>query len=94
VDSNGEVVIGSTVALPASWQIIIVDAVNPNGAVLGTVQTATPPFPSPSRTPSFPNPQYQSASAGVQFAANQVVNVFVNDPNSNCSPDQIGSFNT
>lgn len=94
VNSNGEVVIGSTVALPSTWDIVITDAVNPNGATLGTVQTATPPFPSPNQTPAFPNPQYQSASSGVPFASSQVVTVFVNDPNSNCSPDQIGSFST
>lgn len=94
VDGNGEVVIGSTVALPGTWTIVIVDAVFPNGVTLGSVQTATPPFPSPNQTPAFANPQYQSASSGVAFASNQVVTVFVNDPNSNCSPDQIGSFST
>lgn len=95
VDSNGEVVIGSTTALPSSWGIVITDAVFPNGVLIpGGLQTATPPFPSPSQTPSFPNPQYQESAFGSPFASNQVVTVFVNDSSSNCTPLQLGSFST
>jgi hypothetical protein len=94
-DSNGQVVIGSTVALPGSWGIIITDAVFPNGVLIpGGLQTVTPPFPTPSATPPFANPQYQASAFGAPFASNQLVTVFVNDSSSNCSPLQLGSFST
>lgn len=99
-DTNGQIVIGSTTALPVgqtgeNWSIAIVDAVYPNGTVIpGTLQAATPPFPTPSATPSFPNPQYQTQAFGTAFAANQVVTVYVNNRASNCAPLQIGQFST
>lgn len=104
-DSNGLIVIGSTTALPVGqsgndWDIWFSDAVtfgflaplNPNSSLA----TASPPFPAPNATPSFPNPQYQEQSAGVPFATGQTVTVFVNNKaaGNNCSPLQIGRFAT
>jgi hypothetical protein len=104
-DSNGEVVIGSTTALPVGqsgndWDIWFSDAVtggalaplNPNS----TLATTTPPFPSPSATPSFPNPQYQQQTAGIAFAPSQTVTIYVNNraSSNNCAPLQIGQFST
>jgi hypothetical protein len=102
-DANGEVVIGSTTALPVgqsgeNWEIVFSDAVYPNGAELSSTPLAatTPPFPSPSQTPSFANPQYQQQTSGVPFAANQVVTIYLNNlaSSDNCAPLQIGQFST
>jgi hypothetical protein len=100
VDANGQVVIGSTAALPTNqsgqnWQIVIADAVFPAGiAMPGTLQPTSPPFPTPNATPSFANPQYQTQAFGSPFAAGQTVNVYVNNSASNCSPLSLGSFST
>jgi hypothetical protein len=104
-DSNGLIVIGSTTALPVGqsgndWDIWFSDAVT-GGAVAplnpgARLQAASPPFPAPTATPAFPNPQYQRESSGVPFAAGQVVTIYVNNergPN-NCAPLQIGRFST
>jgi hypothetical protein len=105
VNSNGEIVIGSTIALPVNqpgenWDIWYSDAVT--GGLLAplnqgtTLAAASPPFPTPNATPSFPNPQYQQQSSGVQFASGQTVNVYVNNLSStnNCTPLLIGAFST
>ncbi|HKU80697.1 MAG TPA: hypothetical protein VJP76_00905 [Candidatus Tumulicola sp.] len=104
-DANGEIVIGSTTALPVGqsgndWDIWFSDAVtggaltplNPGSALA----SASPPFPAPNATPSFPNPQYQQQTSGVPFAAGQTVTVYVNNKASgnNCTPLQIGQFGT
>jgi hypothetical protein len=100
VNTTGQVVIGSTAALPVNqtgqnWQIVIVDAVFPGGVAMpGTLQSASPPFPSPNTIPSFANPQYQTQSFNTPFAANQNVSVYVNNTSSNCTPLLIGSFGT
>lgn len=104
-DPNGEIVIGSTTALPVGqtgndWDIWFSDAVtggfvaplNPNARLAAT----SPPFPTPNATPSFPNPQYQQESSGVSFAPNQLVTIYVNNRagSNNCAPLQIGRFST
>jgi hypothetical protein len=96
VDSNGEIVIGSTAALdPTTWNIVILDANNPNGVQLpGTLAATSPPFPTPNATPPFANPQYQEQTAGVPIGANQVVTVYINNYKSSCAPIQIGQFST
>lgn len=99
--SVSRIIIGSTTALDSSrYQIAITDALfpPPNYLIPGqTLQTATPPFPSPNQTPSFANPQYQSSTLNQPFAASQVVSVYINDSKSgdNCTPyGPIGSFTT
>lgn len=101
VDNNGQIVIGSNPALPVgqtgqNWGIVIADAVYPGGAVLSNTALAntTPPFPSPNATPSFASPTYQTQAAGVPFAANQIVQVYLNNSASNCTPRLLGQFST
>jgi hypothetical protein len=103
VDGNGEIVIGASPALPVNqsgenWDIWYSDAVT-GGAFASlnpgtSLTTVAPPFPTPNQTPSFANPVYQEQSSGVQFAASQVVTVYVNNTASNCTPLQIGTFST
>lgn len=93
----GQVIIGSTAALPSSWVVAVTDALNPppNYIFSGGLQTASPPFPTPNATPSFANPQYQSGSySGITFAPGQTVTAYVNNTASNCTPVQIGTFST
>jgi len=108
VNSNGEIVIGSTTALPVNqsgqnWSIWYSDAVlNSQGIQFAPINSNTslastsPPFPNPNTTPTFANPQYQQQTSGVQFAAGQTVTIYVNNSASgdNCTPLQIGSFST
>jgi hypothetical protein len=94
-DNVGQIIIGSTAALPSSWNVVVTTAIHPTGVGGGTFQTATPPFPTPNATPSFSNPQYQSSSfAGATFPG-EVVTVFLNDTSTNCTPaGPLGSFTT
>lgn len=97
-DAFGQVILGSTAALPASWQVVLTSALYPNGVSGADVQSASPPFPTPNATPSFANPVYQSSNfsgAGSTFAG-QVVSVYLNDTSSaTCTPlGPIGSFTT
>jgi hypothetical protein len=99
-DSNGQIVIGSTAALPTgtstdNWDIVIVDNVFPGGTTMpGALTTTTPPFPTPNATPSFANPVYQTQAFGSPFAAGQTVKVFINNLATNCSPLLLGQFST
>ncbi|MDQ2681614.1 MAG: hypothetical protein M3Y21_11460 [Candidatus Eremiobacteraeota bacterium] len=90
----GQVIIGSTTALPASWNVVL--AASPGNIAGGTVATTTPPFPTPNQTPSFPNPQYQSSSiASGALQGNVLYTAFINDTSSNCTPSvSVGSFHT
>lgn len=94
-DSFGQVIIGSSPALPSSWNVVLTTAISPGGVGGGTFQTATPPFPTPNATPSFASPAYQSSSfAGATFPG-EVVNVYLNNTGSSCTPlGAIGSFTT
>ena len=95
-----QIVIGSTAVLdPSRFQIVITDALFPFPNFLkpgSNLASVSPPFPSPSQTPSFANPQYQATSLSQPFAANQVVTVYINDGKSgnNCTPLALGSFTT
>jgi hypothetical protein len=96
VDNTGTLVIGSTTALDSTqWQLVFADAVFPRGVAL-PLSSATPPFPAPTASPSFANPQYQQGSTGVPFQTNQIVTVFLNNrkASNNCTPLQIGQFST
>ncbi len=91
-----EIAIGSTAALDSSrYQVVITDALFPYPNFIapgGALAAASPPFPSPSQTPAFGNPQYQTTTLSSVFAANQVVTVYVNDTKSgdNCTPLRAG----
>lgn len=94
-DTFGQIIIGASPALPSSWDVVVTTALSPNGAPGGTFKTVTPPFPQPTASPSFSNPVYQSSSfAGGAFPG-EVVNVFLNNTSTNCTPlGPIGSFTT
>lgn len=100
VDNNGQIVVGSNPALPVgqtgqNWGIVIADSVYPGGiAMPGTLANTTPPFPTPNATPSFANPTYQTQAFGAGFAANQIVQVYLNNSASNCTPLLLGQFST
>jgi hypothetical protein len=95
-----QLIIGSTAALDSSrFQIVITDAVFPYPIFKqpgGSLASVSPPFPSPNATPAFANPQYQSSTLNAQFAASQVVTVYINDSKSgdNCTPLSLGQFTT
>jgi hypothetical protein len=94
-DVFGQIVIGASPALPSSWNVVVTTALSPGGVGGGTFQTATPPFPSPTASPSFANPTYQSSSFSGGNFPGEVVNVFLNNTSSNCTPlGPIGSFTT
>lgn len=99
-DSNGQIVIGSSPALPTgtatdNWDLVIVDSVYPGGTAMpGALTTTTPPFPTPNATPPFANPTYQTQAFGSPFAAGQTVTVYINNLATSCAPLQIGQFST
>ncbi len=99
-DGNGQIVIGSTAALPTgtstdNWNIVVIDSVYPGGTGLpGGLVTTAPPFPSPNATPPFANPVYQTQAFGAPFQAGQTVNVSVNNQATNCAPLLLGQFST
>ncbi len=89
------VVFGVQVPLTSLYQAVIV----PNGGstqfIFNTVQAAPSPLPSPYATPSFANPTYQiSPFLGQTLPAASLVNVYLNDLNSGCTPSYKGSFTT
>jgi hypothetical protein len=93
-DNLGQIIIGSTAALPSSWNAV---TVSPNATVgWGTFTSVSPPFPTPNATPSFANPVYQSSAINGTFASNETVSVYINDTASaNCTPfGPLGSFTT
>lgn len=94
-DVFGQVIIGSTAALPAAWNVVLVDANSPFGVGGGTFTTPATPFPQPTATPAFANPVYQSSSfAGGNFPG-EVVHVYLNNTGTNCTPlGPIGQFTT
>jgi hypothetical protein len=94
-DAFGQIIIGSTAALPNSWNVVAVTALSPSGVGGGRVQNATPPFPTPNATPSFANPVYQSSSFSGGTFPGEVVTVYLNNTSSNCTPlGPLGSFTT
>lgn len=94
-DQFGQIIIGSSTALPSSWNVVVATVVSPQGVGGGTVQSAAPPFPTPNATPGFANPVYQSSSfQGITFGS-EVVRVFLNNTGTNCTPlGPIGQFTT
>lgn len=94
-DAFGQIIIGSSAALPSTWDVAVVTPLSPGGLLGGTFTTATPPLPTPNATPPFANPVYQSSSfAGGTFPG-ELVRVFLNNTAANCVPaGPIGSFTT
>ncbi len=76
-----------------SWNVIIVDANNPQG--IGSLPFVAVSGPPPGGTaPPYSNAFYQLASYGGPFGGGQTVNVYLNNLNSNCAAFSIGSFTT
>ena len=95
-DAFGQIVIGSTAALPSSWDAVVTSSALLSPYYGGKVAAATPPFPTPNATPSFANPVYQSSSfSNLGPLQGTVVKVYLNDTSSNCTPyGPIGQFTT
>jgi hypothetical protein len=95
-DNFGEIVVASSPnPLPSGWEAVAASTGYGN-IPGGAFAPASPPFPTPNATPSFANPQYQVSSfSGAPAIAGQVVIVYLNNPNSTCTPlGPIGSFTT
>ncbi len=94
-DSFGQIIIGSTAALPSSWNVVVTTAISPAGVGGGNFTTATPPFPTPTATPSFASPVYQTSSFSGGNFPGEVVTVYLNNTSTTCTPlGPIGSFTT
>ena len=93
-DNFGAVVLGSSKALPLSFDAFVVNNTTNNGVYYNTLGTGPNPLPSPAATPSFANPVYQaSGNPGVTWFGGSSLTVYVNDTGSNCVPTQsLGSF--
>jgi hypothetical protein len=94
-DAFGQIVVGSTSALPTGWGLTVVNVLG-QGVNGSAVQTAPTPLPTPNQTPTFANPVYQTSlmPSGTSFAGSSIA-VFLNNLNSNCTPSvQIGTFTT
>jgi hypothetical protein len=97
-DNFQGVIFASTgTGLTSGYQAYIVPAGSSTGELLNYVAAAPSPLPSPNAVPPFANPNYQESSntgLGALPAATQI-SVYLNDGNSNCSPnDFLGSFTT
>jgi hypothetical protein len=87
------IVFASTNGLSSSYQAIVVPNGSSYGVPLLPVAPYTPPLPTPNLTPTFPNPIYQASGAnGYILPAASVINVYLNDLNSNCAPRYFSSF--
>ena len=98
VNAGQIIVATSGAALPTGsggWDAVVAPNLPGGVATYGLpFQTATPPFPSPNTTPSYASPFYVSSTIG-QLAAGAQQQVYVNNPNSTCTPyGPIGSFST
>jgi hypothetical protein len=94
-DSPGQVVLALSSPLPNTWQVLLE---LPNGS-LGSEGLLNPIAPSavptPSATPTFANPTYESSGLTTGLPANTLVTVLLNDQSSSCNQyPPIGSFTT
>jgi len=82
----------------AGWNLFLNNANTLSNAAytIATMQTITAgQVPSPSATPSFPNPVYQSVTLTGGFTSGQTIYVWLNNLNSNCTAvGPVGSFTT
>jgi hypothetical protein len=94
-DNFGAVVLGSSRALPASFDVLIVSNTTNNGVYYNTLGAGPSPLPSPAATPGFANPVYQtSGNPGVTWFGGSALTVYLNDTGSNCVPTlSLGTFN-
>jgi len=79
-DDFGLVVLGSTAALPPSYQVHVVNNTGQNAVSFGSMSAATDPLPTPNAPPAFASPVYQaSVNPGQTFAAGTIVSVYLNE---------------
>lgn len=89
----GIIFASSTQPLGSAYQALVLPNGSSSAIQLLTVAMFTPPLPNPNQTPSFPNPIYQeSASGGFILPAATLINVYLNDLNSNCAPRLLSTF--
>jgi len=83
-DNPQQIVFATSAALP-SWDAVLTGA---NQAYYGNafVQISAGQVPSPSATPSFANPIYESSTLASGLTANTVMSVYLNDLSSSCIP--------
>jgi len=93
-DNLGLVVLGSTVALPGSYQAFVVNSTTQNSVLFNLLGTPPNPLPTPHALPAFANPVYQaSGNPGATFVAGSTIMVYLNNVNSGCVPTlNLGSF--
>ncbi|HTZ55544.1 MAG TPA: hypothetical protein VMB20_10820 [Candidatus Acidoferrum sp.] len=98
-DAPQQIVFAVGTALPNIWNAYLSNASSGNGTVNGYtagVQTITAAqVPSPSATPSFANPVYQSVTLSGSLAppTGTTWYVWINDTAGNCTPlGPLGSF--
>jgi hypothetical protein len=96
-DSPQQIVFAVGTALSSSWDAYIAPNSNGNnGGYTNPVQTITAAqVPSPSATPSFANPIYQSVTLSGSLAPPTATTwyVWINDLGGNCTPmGPVGSF--
>jgi len=95
-DDFGLVVLGSTAALPASYQVHVVNNTGQNAVLFGSMSAAPNPLPTPIAPPAFANPVYQaSVNPGQTFAAGTIVSVYLNEENGSAyclATLKLGSF--
>jgi hypothetical protein len=93
-DAPGQIVIAASPALPSNWQVVLAfgnvfafeSVVNPISA--GSV-------PTPSATPGFANPTYESSGLSGPLPSATTIAVLLNNEASSCNSYlQIGSFTT
>lgn len=94
-DNPQQIAFAATTAL-SGWNLFLNNANTLNNSVttIATMQTITAgQVPSPSATPSFANPVYQSVTLVGGFSSGQTIYVWLNNLNTNCTPlGPVGSF--
>jgi hypothetical protein len=79
-DNFGLVVLGSTAALPSSYQVHVVNSTGQDALLFENVSAAPNPLPTPNAPPTFANPVYQaSLNPGQTFVAGTVVSIYLNN---------------
>jgi len=98
-DNPQQIVFAVGTALSTNWNLYISNASNGNGTVSGQTPAAfqtisASQVPSPSATPSFANPVYQSVTLSTGLSpSGSTWWVWVNNTSGNCTPmGPVGSF--
>ena len=86
--------LGSTAALPSSYQAYVVNDTTQNAVAFNTLGSPPSPLPTPNAVPTFANPVYAaSGNPGATFVAGSSITVYLNNVNSGCVPTlSLGSF--